>query len=319
MRRIFDDEITSLMSVQDMVNSCHEAFRLYGLGHMANPARKEQVIKEGSLDLFRLEMPGEWPGHFCGRKVIEERSDVKRGRLGIRTAFFELEDLKTGQQAILDAEWITNMRTGAAGALGVHYLAHKPVHTVAVLGTGRIAQALVLCCDVLLHPQVIRVTSRSHDRRRAFVQTITPQIQAHLEAVDDITSCVKDAQAILTAVPTPNPVLFGNQIAKDAHISVMGGDGRTRQLDRALFLSRLVIPDHAEQVLKSGEFLDAKNAQKEICWVYDEKKCIQTVGDAALGHLEKLRGQGGIVYFSGMAVQDLHAAATVWQRVNSVL
>ena len=39
-----------------------------------------------------------------------------------------------------------------------------------------------------------------------------------------------------------------------------------------------------------------------------------TIGDAALGRLDALRGKGPIVYFTGMAIQDIHAAATVYER-----
>ena len=150
---ISDEQIASVMTTRDFVESCDEAFRLYGLGKMVNPLRKEEVSREGEMDLFRLVMPGWWKGRFTGQKVIEERSDVKMGRLGSRTAVIELEDVRRDDRITLDAERITNMRTGAAGALGAKYLAESPVRTAAILGTGRIAQALGRCIDVALAPE----------------------------------------------------------------------------------------------------------------------------------------------------------------------
>ena len=41
-----------------------------------------------------------------------------------------------------------------------------------------------------------------------------------------------------------------------------------------------------------------------------------TIGDAALGRLASLRGQGVIAYFTGLAVQDLHASLTVLSRLG---
>ena len=97
--RISDADIAQTMTAADFVTSCHEAFRLYGLGEMQNPARWEAVRREGEAEVFRLELSAEWPGRYRGRKVIEERSDV--ARLGERTAVIELEDVRSGRLAVL--------------------------------------------------------------------------------------------------------------------------------------------------------------------------------------------------------------------------
>ena len=311
---ISDDEAASLMTPADFVESCHTAFQLYGTGEMINPTREESVHQEDGMDVFHLELPGEWRDKYQGKKVIEERSDVKTGRLGDRSAVIELDDLVLEKQVVLDAEYITNMRTGAAGVLGAQYLCRKPIRKVAILGTGRIAKALALCADVALHPQMICATSRKASSRDAFANDMTSQLACKLEMRTTIADCVADADVILAAVPTPNPVLKKDMVGALTHISVLGGDQRTQQLEQDLFLSRRVVPDHAEQVLKSGEFLTAHEAGGEVLWAKNERGEIQNVGHAALGQLENLRQTGAIVYFSGMAIQDVHAASVVWQR-----
>ena len=158
--KISDAEIAGILSVEEVVDSCDRAFRLYGSGEVLNPPRREEVRRTEGADLFRLEMPAEWPGRYRARKVIVERSDVSSGRLAGRTAVIELEEVATGRGAVLDAEYLTNMRTGAAGALGVRYLAAS-AEVLAIVGTGRIARALALCADAALGPREIRATSRN--------------------------------------------------------------------------------------------------------------------------------------------------------------
>jgi alanine dehydrogenase len=315
--KMTDEQIAEVMTPLDFVASCHDAFRLYGQGEMVNPARQESLTRQGDADLFRLVLPGEWIGRYRGRKVIEERSDVTTGRLGERTAVIELEDVQMGLQVMLDAEHITNMRTGAAGVLGARYLCAAPIRQVAILGTGRIARALALCADVALQPQVVQVTSRSAERRAAFARAMGERLQAELRMADTIATCVADADAVLAAVPTPHPILFRHMLKDGAHLSVLGGDRRTQQLDLSLFLSQYVIPDHAEQVLNSGDFLAAQHAGAAVMWVRDAHGVVQTIGQAALGLLEHWRGRGVITYFSGMAVQDVHAAAMAWRRFRA--
>jgi alanine dehydrogenase len=312
--KISDEDVASFMTPADFVASCDAAFQLYGTGEMVNPAREESLSQEEGMDLFHLVLPGEWTGRYRGQKVIEERSDVKTGRLGERTAKIELEDLKTGHRVVFDAEHITNMRTGAAGVLGAQYLCQRPISKVAILGTGRIAKALALCADVALKPEVIQVTSRSEANREAFANEVADHLTCKLQMMTTIEMCVSEADVVLASVPTPQPVLLKDMVSEHAHISVLGGDQRTQQLEQALFLSRKIVPDHLEQVLKSGEFLSANQAGQEILWVKDGAGMTQHVGHAALGKLENLRGRGAIVYFSGMAIQDVHAASVVWQR-----
>jgi len=315
--RISDEEIAEFMTPAHFVASCHTAFQLYGKGEMVNPPRSESLTQKEGMDVFHLVLPGEWHGKYRGKKVINERSDVQTGRLGDRTAVISLEDIHSGQRVDLDADYITNMRTGAAGVLGARYLCRVPIRKVAILGTGRIAKALALCADVALHPEVIRVTSRKEKSREEFAQDIAGQLSCPLVMTDTIESCVVGADAIFAAVPTPTPILNDEMVAKTAHISVLGGDQRTQQLTQSLFLSRPVVPDHVEQVLKSGEFLEATALGSAIGWVTDGNGQIQNIGHAALGSLENLRGQGTIVYFSGMAIQDVHAASVVWEHFQT--
>ena len=226
----------------------------------------------------------------------------------------ELEDLGSGEQILMDAEHITNMRTGAAGALGAKYLAKKNVETVAILGTGRIAQALARCADAALSPTLMRATSRTPEKRSAFQAEVCKDLCCNLDLVADVESCIDGADAIFASVPTATPIL--SAVEPNVHLSVMGGDGRTTQLEPELLTQHFVVPDHAKQVLKSGEFLGLDTLGKTAQWITGGYGEILTIGHAAAGLLEQQRGQGCIAYFSGMAIQDVHAASVAWSRLR---
>ncbi|MDP6775228.1 MAG: NAD(P)-binding domain-containing protein, partial [Candidatus Latescibacteria bacterium] len=318
--RISDADIQQTLSAEDFVASCDEAFRLYGSGEMWNPERREEMRREGGLDDFRLELPAEWPGRYRSRKVIEERSDVATGRLGHRTAVIELEDLRMGQRAVLDAGHITDMRTGAAGALGARYLARDPVSTVAILGTGRIARALALCADLVLRPKEVRATSRHPANREAFEASVGPGVSAELRMTDSVQACVTGADVVLAAVPTPEPILMAGDVSEDTHLSVIGGDTRTAQLDLDLLCSRHVVVDHPEQAKRSGDFRRAESLGRlhEIRLATGDHDRVLTIGDAAMGRAGHLRGTGAIAYFTGLGVQDLAAAAAAYEGITEV-
>ena len=311
--RISDAEIAGILSAEEVVDSCDRAFRLYGSGEVLNPPRREDVRRTEGADVFRLEMPAEWPGRYRARKVIVERSDVASGRLAGRTAVIELDDVATGRSAELDAEYLTNMRTGAAGALGVRYLAAS-AEVLAILGTGRISRALALCADAVLGPREIRATSRSAANVEAFAAFVQPKVNARIRSTYAIGDCLEGADAVLTAVPTPRPILRRRDVGDAVHLSVIAGDPRTAQLDPGLLNSREVVADHPEQVLKSGDFLLAGLGGDRLA--ADGEGRVLTIGDAALGRLGDRRGLGAIAYFTGMAIQDLMAAVQVYERVT---
>jgi alanine dehydrogenase len=275
---------------------------------MINLPRQESLTRSGDSDIFRLELTSKWPGVLEGRKVIVERSDVSTGRLGDRTATIELK-LVDADLVTLDAEHITNMRTGAAAALGALYLAAASARIVGMVGTGRIAESAVLAIDETVGPDLIRVTSRSPEKRTAFVSRLQPFISARLEAVSSVEEAVGDADVIVTAVPTPNPILSNGMLKESAHLSVVAGDPRTVQLAEDILSSRLVVVDHVDQAEKSGDFLRYTNRRG---LEYEGRPA--TIGDAALGRLEEYRGRGAVAYFTGMAIQDLHAAYTCMRK-----
>ncbi len=309
--KISDAEVEEILPVEDVIAGCDRAFRLYGLGHMSNPPRRETVRRTDGADLFRLEMPAQWPGRYRATKVIEERSNVSSGRLAGRSAVVELHDLTTGRRAVLDAEYLTNMRTGAAGALGVRYLGGN-ADMLAIVGTGRISRALALCADAALGPREIRATSRSAENLEKFAAFVEPRVSARVRVANSIGACLDGADAVLAAVPTPRPILGRSDVAGTVHLSVIAGDPRTTQLAPELLCSREVVADHPEQALKSGDFLSAGLGEERFTANGEGK--VLTIGDAALGRLEDRRGRGTIAYFTGMAIQDLMSAVQVYER-----
>jgi len=233
-----DEQILAFMDVDDFIRSCDEAFRLYGEGELVNLPRKESLTRSTGADVFRLELAGVWTGKLKGQKVIVERSDVATGRLGERSATIELTLMDSGASIQLDAESITNRRTGAAAALGARYLAPTDTPIVAIVGTGRIAESCALSVDCVLEPDVIRVTSRSAERRDAFQAHMAPQVRARLETVRTVEDAVSEADVVITAVPTQEPILSNAMLRAGAHLSVVAGDPRTVQLEEDILLEK---------------------------------------------------------------------------------
>ena len=302
-----DDQVCRLMGVSDFVDSCDQAFKLYGAGELRNLTREEALERDGNVDVFRLELAGDWGGVLQGRKVIVERSDVSTGRLGDRSARIELSLTQSGERVEIDAELITNRRTGAAAALGARYLGPERPSIIGVIGSGRIAESSTLALDHLLGPERILITSRRAETRERLAERLQPDTKADLLAVQSVEEAVSDSDVVVTTVPTPEPILTNDVLKEGAHLSVIAGDPRTVQLDLEILLERPVVVDDLKQAYDSGDFLRYAEDRDRVPFVRFGGR-IATIGDAALGLLDEVRGQGVVTYFTGMAIQDLHAA-----------
>ena len=315
MELLREETFAHRFSTADFLAACHQAFERYGAGVIDNPPRTESIQKRGALDYFRLDMPAEWPGKFRARKIIEEFSDVASGRLAKREAYIAFEDLQQGRSWRLEAGHITDRRTGAAGALGLQYLAGTTIERVAILGTGRIARSLALSCDALFDLEEIACTSRRAENRAAFAEAVGPGLRAHLRVVASLEACIAGADAVLTAVPTPQPILTAAALAEVPYLAVLAGDSRTRQLASEVLYERTVVVDVLAQAQKSGEFrFAAEQGQAEqIALARNAEGTVLDIGDAACGRLGAIAPSA--VYLTGMGAQDLCAAAMVYHRL----
>ena len=306
MIKIPNDFIEHNFSPADFLTNCDEAFRLSGQGTATLPPREQNVDESGR---FTLRMPAAIPG-YTGYKFIEELPATELGKLGQRTAVIRLKPAGK-EEAEMDAEHITNMRTGAAGALGLRYFAPQ-AKTVSILGTGKISKALALCA-VELGARTLKVYSRSPENREKFKQELSGR-DAEIVLFDSLAGCIAGSEAILTAVPTLQPILYYRDLPRPVYISVMGGDSRTAQLDPEVVKQAVIVPDHNDQTKQSGEF---KIALAE--GYYDKINFAKlgeraaNIGDAATGRL-KVSGDIVIGYFTGLAVQDINAAKMVYEK-----
>ena len=102
------------------------------------------------------------------------------------------------------------------------------------------------------------------------------------------------------------------------YLIVVGGDSRTRQVEQSVLEGRPVLVDLWEQANVSGEFrwAHAAGTAEQIALVRGQDGRVLTMGDAAHGNVRLARG---CVYLTGIAAQDLCAAAAIyecWLRDN---
>ena len=170
--------------------------------------------------------------------------------------------------ALIEADWLGRMRTGAASGVATKYLAQPDARTLGLFGTGGQAQTQLLAVCAVRPIERVHVYSRSAERRAAFVAAMQPQVSATLVPVDDPRAAVAGLDVVTTMTTSAQPVFDGAWLSPGAHVNGAGSNQlRRRELDAATFRRAAVVTaDSVEQAhFESGDLAGAV-AEGALAW-----------------------------------------------------
>ncbi len=272
--------------------------------HEFNPGVADMDIKSGHLkgaDIF-------------GLKLVSWYGENKDKGLPLLIGTTMIFDAKTGVPlAILNADHITGMRTGAAGAIGAKYLAKKDSKTMLMVGTGHIAQ-FEIAATLYAMPSIEKVIVHdpmSAETTHHYVETIAQKLkdnfgitkQIAFEAGTDLESAVKSSDVIITATPSRQAMILKDWVQPGTHISCVGADMEGKQeIDEMLFKDNIIVVDDINQAINVGE---TETAYKT--GIITEKDIYSEMGDIILGRKPGRTSNDDITIFdtTGIALQDL--------------
>ena len=180
----------------------------------------------------------------------------KRG-LPYGTGMMVLMSAETGflRALLLDNGYLTDLRTGLAGALATQHLARRDVDTIGVIGSGMQARYQVRCALLV------------RDLKRVLVYgIISDEVQAYAEEVErdmglSVTICptpeqvVRQCDLVVTTTPSREPIVEPQWLHRGLHITAMGSDTDYKQelFSDCLGKADLVVCDRLEQCRVIGE------------------------------------------------------------------
>jgi len=168
-----------------------------------------------------------------------------------------------GLLAVVEANVLGQIRTGAASAVASEKMAKPGAGKVALIGTGRQArtQALALGAAGLL--QELAVFAPSRDKLEAFCAALAKELHAPVTAAASAEAAVADADIVTTATNSATPVLMASWLKPGAHVNGIGANAANRrELDGEIVLkASLVVTDDIPQAkTEAAEFIDLAKA-----------------------------------------------------------
>ncbi len=310
-------EVEGLISMREVITAVEEAFRLKGLGKVQMPSKSYVNFERYGGD-FRV-MPAYLEDlGAAGVKIVNvhPRNPAQHG-LPTVMATILLLDPKTGAPlAIMDGTAITNLRTGAGGAVAAKYLARRDSKVVAMVGAGIQAETQLLGLREVLNLDEVRVNDLSEKVAERYAERMGKSLGIEARVFKDTKEAAEEADIVVTTTPSSKPILMDDFIRDGTHINAIGADAPGKQeIDPKILLRAKVVVDDIEQSIHGGE-VNVPLSKGDIARgdIYGE------LGEIITGKKLGRASRDEITVFdsTGLAIQDIATDWVVYQKARKL-
>jgi ornithine cyclodeaminase len=167
-------------------------------------------------------------------------------------------DAETGhlRGILFDNGYLTDLRTGAAGALSADLLARAGVVQAGILGTGVQAWYQLEALLSVRQPGRVLVWGRSEEKARAFAKEVGGRYNwLPIEAVGNAYQAVEGSEVVITVTATTEPVVREDWVMQGTHITAVGSDSPDKRelMGQVLAKADKIVVDRLSQCVEMGE------------------------------------------------------------------
>jgi ornithine cyclodeaminase len=317
IRLVTEQQVRASISHGEALGAAREAFVALHLGRAAETTVLELRLPRGGGEIHGKGAYVEGSPYLTVKAATGFPSNSALGlpdSSGLSLVF----DSATGLLVMIlfDNGYLTQLRTGAAGALAADLLARPDAHDVAIIGSGLQARyqldALVEVRDI----HSVRVVSRHRDNAERYAREVRDAHGVEALVADSIESAVTASDIVVTATPAERPLVLGGWLRPGTHVTAVGSDFPGKQeLDaEVLAAADLVVADDFWPGKPVGEIAHAVAAGRL------DPDGIVSLGAVAVGEHPGRRHDSDLTVadLTGLGVQDAAVARLVAERVTQV-
>ncbi len=319
MLLISQDDIEKVYNINDAIDSDRKAFILFSQGKTEVPLRTNvQVKKHNGVLLFMPAYAEELD--VASLKIINLYPQNKEKGIETSPSQILIIDTKTGKiEAMIDGNYCTKLRTGAASGLALDVFGRKDAAIGALIGTGGQAKTQLQAMLAVRNLEEVRICSRKFENAKKFVDDMIEEIElgsTRLIPVESSDEAIADADLIITATPSHEPVFDGNKVKQGATISCVGSYQPDMQEMPKEILNRAskIYFDSREAVLsEAGDILQPLAGNVITCDDFTGD-----IGEVLLGRVKGREHADEIIVFKsvGIGAQDLTTAMYIYEKAK---
>jgi ornithine cyclodeaminase/alanine dehydrogenase len=307
-------EIAGLLVIDEYITAMEQVFKLYGerktvapgiLGvHASNGGFH---IKAGVLELDRT--------YFAAKINANFPHNMARFGLPLIQGMILLADAENGYPlAVMDSIEITIKRTGAATAVAGKYLARPDSKSVTICGCGNQGRVSVEALSRIFSLKRVFAFDTDTAIAQKFASELSNELHLQVETVKEIEDAVRQSDICVTCTPSTRAFLKREYVQPGTFIAAVGADSQTKQeLDPSLLAQNKTVADVLAQCATIGELHHAIDSG-----LMTESDVHAELGEIVAGLKQGRTSPEEVIIFdsTGMALQDVIAAATVYEKTT---
>jgi alanine dehydrogenase len=295
-----ESDVRELLSPAEAVEAIEACFGRIAGGAVQQAPRRRLPLVEGRLaDMAASDLEL----GFAGVKAYAGFADGA----AFVVALFSVE--RPELVAVIEADWLGRLRTGAASAVAAKYLARSGATSLGILGCGGQAETQVTCIRAAV-PTIEHVVAycRTERNLQEFCKRVGAEpAESHREAAAH--------DVVVTITTSRDPVLRGEWLQPGALVCAAGANnGRSRELDNVVLeRASFVCCDWLEQArIESADLIEP--VQTGVLDWLEVHELHEVVG----GELPGRQSDDDIVVFksNGLAAWDVAIAAAAVERAR---
>ena len=300
-----EDDVARLLTMDDCLLAVETAFGDLAAGRAVNRPRSRAAI------------PGSLLHALPAASSTLARMSVKAyatTRAGARFIVLLFDAATSAVLAIIEADRLGQMRTGAASGVATRHLSRPDAAVLGILGTGWQAQSQVAAIARVRRLRAVRAFGRDRLRLAAFCAAAGAETGLEVTPAADAESAVRGADIVVTATSAATPVLSGRWLEPGVHVNAVGSNrAERREIDaEAVARAGLIVCDSIEQArLEAGDLLLAASPGSPA----PLDRAVE-LADVVAGRHPGRGAPGDITVFKsiGLGIEDLAAASVVYDR-----
>jgi alanine dehydrogenase len=299
-------DVEKLLDMPAAIDAVGEAFRQLAAGNAENIPRA-RVRTDGAV-LHTMSAGASYLGMAAWKAYLTTRKGAQ--------FHVGLYDQQSGRMiALIQADRLGQIRTGATTAVAVKLLTRHDVHELGLIGVGWQAEAQLVGVANVRTIRRAFVYSRDAQRRENFAERMQKLLGQEVVPVDRPQRAVENLPLVITATTAAQPVFDGRWLSPGTVVCAMGSNWLHKaELDSEVIrrADRIVCDSIEACRGEAGDFVDALERG-----IFDWSMATE-LADVAAGRVPSVRNPDAIVLFKsvGLALEDLAVAALVARRAR---
>ncbi|MEZ8221416.1 alanine dehydrogenase [Candidatus Fervidibacteria bacterium JGI MDM2 JNZ-1-D12] len=308
-----EEQVKELLPLSEAIEAVEAAFKDKAEGHAVMPPKLIIPLPGGDFRAMPAYLPRQ---KVAGVKVVNSHPNNREKGLPSVMATLVMVEPETGfPLAVIEATYLTALRTAAAGALGTRTLTNPNPRKLALIGAGTQGRFQLLSHKFVL-PNLEQVCVWSLDENLAWQlkREMEQQLEVEIKVCPDPETAVREANIVVTTTPSRQPLVKNEWVSDGTHITCIGADAPGKQeLDPAILQRARIFLDDMAQGMESGEV----NVPLHKGLLKPEQIAGE-LGEVLIGKKEGRRSDDEITVFSstGLAIQDIACGAVVLRKLG---